>query len=115
MKITDLEICEAIAIIDNVSYIKTKYKDKPNFIALISHNDFSGTPPEMIGQYNPLTNDALCFRFCHQDDIYVTYTGCPAGTGKAYFAVKNGMQTDYQSTPNMAVCLAKLGIFSEFE
>ena len=108
----DLQIERRIADIEGVYYIETRY-DKNNFLALVSENTFIGTPPEMIGEYSPLTDDALCFKFCWQDDIYVSYTECPAGSGKAYWAVKNGMQTDYCDTPNRAVCMAKLDIFSK--
>lgn len=52
-KLTDLEIERRIADLEGVHYIETKY-DKNNFLALVSENDFTGTPPEMIGKYNPL-------------------------------------------------------------
>ena len=62
--------------------------------------------------YNPLTDDALCFQFCYKDDIRVSFTECPAGSGRAYWAVRGGLQTDYCDTPNRAVCMAKLKVFS---
>lgn len=66
----DLEIERQIADIENIHYMKTKYKEN-NFLALVSENDFSGTPPEMIGKYSPLTDNALCFHLMvkHQVDL----------------------------------------------
>ena len=98
--LTDLEICKRIAEIEGCIDIHEN-----------NGNIWHKKDYETL-KYNPLTDDALCFQFCHQDDIYVSYTECPAGSGKAYWAVKDGMQTDYCDTPNRAVCMAKLGVFS---
>ena len=62
----DLEIERRIADIEGVHYIETKY-DKNNFIALVSENDYTGSAPEMIGKYNPLTDDGLN---CQLRDTY---------------------------------------------
>ncbi len=101
-ELTNLEICKSLAAIECV-----KVTQRINFGELLFlKNDINKI-------FNPLTDDALCFRFCYQDNISVSYTECPAGTGKAYYASKDGNTTDYQATPNMAVCLAKIGIFEE--
>ena len=101
--LTDLEIEKEIAAICDVEI----YED-------MGLSGFQLIRLDNYERWHPLTDDALCFQFCYGDDIRVSYTECPAGSGKAYWAVKDGMQTDYQPTPNRAVCLAKLNIFSEF-
>jgi len=70
--LTDLEIEKKIADIEGVYYIETKY-DKNNFLALVSENDFTGTPPEMIGKYNPLTDDALLWRLAKKYRVSIMY------------------------------------------
>ena len=71
--LTDLELCRRIADIENIHYMETRYKGNANFIALVSKNDFTGTPPEMIGKYNPLTDDALCFRLMVKYKVQIDY------------------------------------------
>ena len=104
----NLEICKRIAEIEGVYYIETK-GDVP-FLGLIEPNDFTGTPPELIGEYNPLTDKALCF------DLMVKYKVVMAwlwdeldGTPHYDAFISNGnLDNDcFQSkNPNKAICLA---------
>ena len=100
-ELTDLEICKRIAEIEKIGHQHIQYTDKPFIVSMATHSE-----------YNPLTDDALCFQFCYKDDIRVSFTECPAGSGRAYWAVRGGLQTDYCDTPNRAVCMAKLKVFS---
>ena len=110
--LTDLEICRKIANIEDVVYMETKYKGNANFIALVSENDFTGTPPEMIGKYDPLNDGYLCWKLMIEHEMTVGFTECPAGTGRAYFATgnhkvtRNNVCSEYCSTPNKALLLA---------
>ena len=104
-KLTDLEICQKIAKINNDDVTLILKSDTEHEAWLYCNK--SGC------EYNPLTDDAMCFRFCYEDGISVHYVDCPAGSGRAYFANKNSNSTNYCDTPNRAVCLAKLNIFSE--
>ena len=76
-ELTDLQICKRIADIEGVHYMETQYKGNANFIALISQNDFTGTLPEMIGKYDPLTDDALCFHLMVKYKIKPYYKDIP--------------------------------------
>lgn len=105
-ELTDLEICKKMADIEHVHYIETKYEDK-NFLAIVGENDFTGTPCEIIGEYNPLTEDALCFK------LMVKYDVLREATGTIYFraVIANyGNGPEYYrataETLNKAICLA---------
>jgi len=104
-ELTDLEIGQKIAAINNDD-VRLVLKSDTEYETWLYCNE-SG------GEYDPLTDDALCFRFCYEDGISVHYVDCPTGSGMAYFANKNSNSTNYCDTPNRAVCLAKLNIFSE--
>lgn len=112
-ELTDLEICKRIAEIDGVINTMVAYPNQDkSFLGLIDTHDFSGTPPQLIGEYNPLTDDALCFELMVLNEINVNFIECPAGTGKAYYATghnklnRNTICTDYTDSPNRAICLA---------
>ena len=110
----DLEIERRIADIEGVHYIETKY-DKNNFLALVSENDYTGSAPEMIGKYNPLTDDGLCFRLMVKHGIRLGQ----ASEGGNYFctamqikdreslpAYLNMINLTNNTSPNKAICLA---------
>ena len=98
----DLQICKRIADIEGVHYMETRH-DKNNFLALVSENDFTGTPPEMIGKYNPLTDDGLCFR------LMVKY-GLTFNDENDMYGVASCKYSDeylcVNESPNKAICLA---------
>ncbi len=108
-KLTDLEICKRIAEIEGVSLY-----DKPN--------DMTGNletvyPPYM--SYNPLTDDALCFKFCCEDGITVqksmsVINGKMEWNGK-YYAThpRNKDFGSVDENPNKAVCLEKIEAHNE--
>ena len=68
-KMTDLEIERRIADIEGIHYMETRYKGNANFLALVSENDFTGTPPEMIGKYNPLEDWLVTGYLMEKHDI----------------------------------------------
>ena len=101
----DLTICRKIADIEDVHYIETQYKEN-NFLALVSENDFTGTPPEMIGKYDPLNDDALCFQLMVGHGVLRDL--CEEGY-RAVMPKWNGTPEYYRITdknPNKAICLA---------
>lgn len=102
----DLEICKKIAEIDGATSLLI-YRDG----SVNATFDKPSAHDRTVFDYNPLTDDALCFKFVTELELRVMHAECPAGSGKAYF-VSNGInQTDYFDTPNKAVCMAKLGFF----
>ena len=70
----DLEIERRIADIEGIHYIETK--GDVRFLALVSENDFTGTPPEMIGMYNPLTDDALLLNLILTHEVTISFNFC---------------------------------------
>jgi len=56
-KLTDLELEKRIAVIEGVNYFITK--GEAPFVGILSENDFTGTPPELIGKFSPRTDKAL--------------------------------------------------------
>ena len=101
----DLEIERRIADIEGIHYIETKYKGDGNFLALVSENDFTGTPPEMIGKYNPLTDDALCFRLMIKHGLTVC-TYYKIGDETPFYGAEIGLEETEARTPHKAICLA---------
>jgi hypothetical protein len=71
-ELTDLEIERAIADIEGVHYIETKY-DKNNFLALVDGNYSCGSPMEMIGKYSPLTDDALIKQLIFKHEVTIIW------------------------------------------
>lgn len=100
---TNLEICKKIAEIEGV-HGETSVHAKTGCIGR-RYIDGSFKP------YNPLKDDALCFQFAVDDKMMLSWTECPAGSGRAYFVNVDDKSTDYFDTPNKAVCMAKLEIF----
>ena len=99
----DLEICRRVADIEGVHYMETKY-EKDNFLVLASKPDGSGTPPEIIGGYNPLADNALCFKLMVKYGLSFD----PARNGKFYTAFYGSELSECRSdkNPNRAICLA---------
>ena len=96
----DLEICKRIADVEGVHYVETK--GDVRFIGLISQNDFTGTPPELIGAYNPLTDDALCFQLMVKYKVDVEFfTDCVSG-----YVGGSCKGESINESPNKAICLA---------
>jgi hypothetical protein len=100
----DLEICKRIAEIEGANV-----RVNGDFLDDMDNLGYQGQPH----YYNPLTDDALCFKFAVDDKMMLSWVECPAGSGKAYFVNVNGKSTSYCDTPNRAVCMAKLKVFSD--
>ena len=99
----DLEICKRIAEIEDINFYVTK-GERP-LIGIIGENDFTGTPPEIIGEYNPLTNYSLCFQLMVEHEIHMNpdhqtkiWSACD---GAGHFE-----NNQYNKSPNKAICLA---------
>ncbi len=99
-ELTDLEICRRIADIENIHYMETRYKGNANFLALVSDNDFTGTPPEMIGKYDPLNDDALCFKLMVKYKVSTCFIR-PSGS-----FIGQGEEFTFRGKPNRAILLA---------
>ena len=106
----DITICKKIADIEDMHYFETMYSDRINFLGITTKPDGSGTPPEMIGEYNPLTDDALCFQLMVKYDCDLispyrpnnnTHWECQIFTDNCADAV-----SIYDDSPNKAICLA---------
>tara|TARA_R110000822_G_scaffold23066_4_gene71595 strand:- start:505 stop:849 length:345 start_codon:yes stop_codon:yes gene_type:complete len=112
-KLTDLEICKRIAEIDGV-----KVRDIGGVICILEATGSSlmKTPTT---RYNPLTDDALCFKFCYEDEITVNkcvevINGELVWNGKYYARhPKNENFGSVADTPNKAVCLEKIEAHKE--
>ena len=102
----NLEICKRIAEIEGL--IIAPYSPVSDWLMVHTMQtvDSSVTP------FDPLTDDALCFKFAVDDKMMLSWVECPAGSGKAYFVNVGDKSTDYCDTPNRAVCMAKLKVFS---
>ena len=79
----DLEICKRIAEID-------------------------GTPPEFVGEYNPLTDDALCFQLMIKYCVDFNHAMFTDNTLHRYQAVNTITRKGWglDKNPNKAICLA---------
>jgi hypothetical protein len=118
--LTDLQICKRIAEIELLSTIVVGDKlVNVKFGSLTMNgadysdlNDAARATYNAYNIYNPLTDDALCFKFAVDDKMMLSWVECPAGSGKAYFVNVGDKSTDYCDTPNRAVCMAKLKVFS---
>ena len=104
-ELTDLEINRKIADIEDIHYMETKYSDRDNFLGLVSAPDGSGTPPELIGEYNPLTDDALCFQLMVKYKVKLSHE-----YDETWICFKSGIcrQLSKDVSPNKAICLAIL-------
>lgn len=93
MKLTDLEICQKIAEIEN---LKTSVTSKEKGVAASMY------PNECYGWYNPLTNDALCFHLMAKYDISFWQSN-----GRCCAKQRNpNMSVQRFKSPNKAICLA---------
>ena len=98
----DLEICERIAEIEGHA-VEVVLKRN-----VIIHNGGDGEA------YNPLIDDALCFKFCYEDGITIqkslsVVNGKMEWNGN-YFArhPRNQGFGSVDNNPNRAVCLEKI-------
>lgn len=107
-KLSDLEIEIKIADIEGIQYYETKHETP--FLAILSENDFTGTPPEMVGKYNPLTDDALCFQLMVKYDLDFSSPYRPHGDTEYDVesfidGVSDAIRVSDEN-PNKAICLA---------
>lgn len=104
----DLEVCKRIAEIEDISFYETRYAEN-NFIAMVSSNDFTGTPPEMIGEYNPLTDDTLCFQLQLKFKVQVLFSDRTEMYVARIFDINDGgvdaAHVIYDKSANKAICL----------
>ena len=112
----DLSICKRIAEIEGKEFYLLESGDEIYPLIKVWHDSVlkDNCVPKKYFEahdYNPLTDDALCFKFAVDEQMMLSWTECPAGSGKAYFVVVDGNTTNYCDTPNRAVCMAKLKEF----
>lgn len=104
---TDLEICQRIAEIQNANWMQAYPGTKQEFVGLISENDFCGTPPELIGEFNPLTDKALCFYLMEKYQIEVRHEFNQVGYwGKTSKINTCFFPTNINENLSRAICLA---------
>lgn len=102
-ELTDLEICKRIAEIEGVAWMPA-YPNQPNeFVGLISENDFCGTPPELIGEFNPLTDKALCFELIEKYQLTIR-TGCNLLNNKYKYEVSGEYTDNSEPDINFNTC-----------
>ena len=96
-ELTDLEICKRIAEIEGLeNYIS---ENKRHCMT----RDKSSTRIIRHVEYNPLTDDALCFRLMVKYEVYI---GCYDISGMEAFIDINRMEISVGETANKAICLA---------
>ena len=100
---TDLEICMRIAEIEGYN-VSTDVKLSCGSAYVNIH------PNNCYGNYNPLTDKALCFDLMVKYDVVFlddeAYAGCESGAGPesgGYYCEGYGVST---SSPQKAICLA---------
>ena len=94
-ELTDLEICKNIAEIKGLSNFVTQYKNGVSFSGLmLNHSD------NCVSCYNPLTDDALCFKLMveFKVDVNNEISMMYIDRGKGFCVSKYGY--------NNAICLA---------
>jgi hypothetical protein len=101
MELTDLEICKRIAEIEGVLFFDDGFDlFIPDYEASMS------TGYDEDKEYNPLTDDALCFQFMVKDKIRLVYEY--DGTWLCFSNDTANNLLSKSSNPNKAVCLAKI-------
>ena len=110
-KLTDLELCKRIAEIEGEE-VTVRFDWDDNLRTRLSYgSEFEDRMPE----YNPLTDDALCFRLMVKYDIRVESfepTLKDGSDGYEYHCYKQGALNYASNTlsisksPNLAICLA---------
>ena len=115
-KLTDLEICKRIAEIENVKH----QQDRGVIILSENYSDFINTicsgryHPDQVKKitldysYNPLTDDALCFKLMVK--YQVTFQKCPFYIGRFLTCIRdndNGLAAPKRNdtNPNKAICM----------
>jgi hypothetical protein len=101
MELTYLEICQRIAEIEGVFVFDDGFDlFIPDYEASMS------TGYDEDKEYNPLTDDALCFQFMVKDKIRLVYEY--DGTWLCFSNGTTNKLLSKSSNPNIAVCLAKI-------
>jgi hypothetical protein len=108
-ELTDLEICQRIAEIEGVSNIIEIDAIEP-YLGIIDGNIKPPSPVKLVGRYDPLKDDALCFRLMkkHEVDLASPYrpnkeTSWCADIFVNTYSDSLSVQDD---NPNKAICLA---------
>ena len=100
-KLTDLQICRRIAEIEGINWMPAYPSQPSEFVGLVNDNDSCGTPPELIGEYNPLTDKALCFELMVKHEINVYKI-----TNEVWNAEHRIGKAIKDKNPQRAICLA---------
>ena len=94
-ELDDLSICKRIAEIEKIGHQHIQYTDKPFIVSMATHSE-----------YNPLTDDALCFQLMVKYEVNVdSYLGVTS-ISSDYTNKPNIAQVSYMDyTINKAICL----------
>ena len=101
-ELTDLEICKRIAEIEGLA----AYVDGDDLIHQLIPTSACQT---IYDDYNPLTDDALCFRLMVKHGITMEHFNIVNGITTQFNAyhVDAGLDSDcFDMSPNKAICLA---------
>ncbi len=98
---TDLEICKRIADIEGLLWVVAYPDTDKEFVGLINGNDLTGTPPELIGEYNPLKDKAICFNLITKYELEVFKVD-----SKWFCICTSSNTTKHDENPQKAICLA---------
>ncbi len=110
----DLEICKRIAEIEGIKNIIEVDAINP-YIGILDGTISSLSPAELIGKFDPLTDDALCFRLMvkhgvivfhrYENDILICWAEHSDGTGEIGKPIFAPAGSDLEAVKQCA-CLA---------
>ena len=126
-ELTDLEICKRIAEIEGINFTTCIKKSTYPHREAVYHRLYEGTRPatmysKAIREYNPLTDDALCFQLMvkHSVELSPMFSGCWCATLAKVYAFDEQIDHrlchssnvytipvyTFDDSPNKAICLA---------
>jgi hypothetical protein len=111
-ELTDLEICQRIAEIEGVTdtvNVAIEAISNQKYNSIFNPNNIT-SPPTFDDIYNPLTDDALCFKLMVKYKITVEFTryyeSLKSNTIKAFYNDVGYGSYIRDINPNKAICLA---------
>lgn len=112
-KLTDLEICKKIAEIEGITVVQV-VDERQNKVYL-NHQTAGAYGIVLHGEYNPLTDDALCFRLQFKHKITCEWLwdendGTPHYIAYSSEEVDSDNECKYSKSPNHAICLAIIAV-----
>ena len=103
----DLTICQKIAEIEGVTNTMVAYPNQEkSFLGLVDTHDFSGTPPELIGEYNPLKCGALLLDLIFKHEVEIGFDSESIGMKSA--SGEKWVGADYDGKDNLPRAILEL-------